>query len=255
MRLENKVAIVTGAAQGIGQGVSEAFGREGARVVLADVNEDKGRETAASIDGATFIACDVGDRVQVQALVDETVQRHGRLDIVVNNAGIIRAAEVLEVSEEDFDAVLRVNLKGAFLLSQAAARQMVSQGGGGSIINMSSINAVVTIPNQLPYNVSKGGLNQLTRVMAMGLADKGVRVNAIGPGSILTDMLRTAVMTDESARRKVLSRTPMGRCGEVSEIAAVAVFLASEEASYVTGQCIYADGGRLPLNYTVPVPE
>jgi NAD(P)-dependent dehydrogenase (short-subunit alcohol dehydrogenase family) len=127
-------------------------------------------------------------------------------------------------------------------------------GDGGCIINMSSVNAVLTIPSILPYNVAKGGLNQLTRVMAVALADRGVRVNAIGPGSILTEMLEQ-VMTDPKSRAAILSRTPMGRCGSVDEIARIAVFLASDDASYITGQCIYADGGRLPLNYTVPVAE
>lgn len=136
-------------------------------------------------------------------------------------------------------------------VAQAAAREMVKQ-GGGIIINMSSVNGIMTIPNQLPYNVSKGGLNQLTRVMAVSLANRGVRVNAIGPGSILTDMLKT-VMSDDATRRAILSRTPMGRCGEVEEIARIAVFLASDDASYITGQVIYADGGRMALNYVVPV--
>ena len=146
--------------------------------------------------------------------------------------------------------MLRVNLKGAFLVGQAAAAQMVGQGGGGAIVNMSSVNAVLAIPNQVPYNVSKGGLNQLTRVMALALAPHRIRVNAIGPGTILTDMAKV-VMEDEAARQKILSRTPLGRCGEVEEIAHIAVFLASDESSYITGQCIYADGGRLALNYTV----
>jgi NAD(P)-dependent dehydrogenase (short-subunit alcohol dehydrogenase family) len=164
---------------------------------------------------------------------------------------LIRTADFLEISEADFDAVLRVNLKGVFLVGQAAARVMVER-GKGAIVNMSSTNAVVAIPNQVPYATSKGGVNQLTKVMALALADKGVRVNAIGPGSILTDLLRV-VMSDEAARRKILSRTPMGRCGEPSEVAKVALFLASDDASYLTGQCIYPDGGRLALNYTVPV--
>jgi NAD(P)-dependent dehydrogenase (short-subunit alcohol dehydrogenase family) len=253
VRLQDKVAIVTGAAQGIGLGVARVFAAEGARVVAADVQQELGHAATASIDGASFIPCDVGDAAQACDLVAKTVDRFGRVDVCVNNAGIIRPGDVLEISEEDFDAVLRVNLKGAFLVSQAAARRMVEQ-GGGSIINMSSVNGVMTIPNQLPYNVSKGGLNQLTRVMAVALADRGVRVNAIGPGSIMTDMLKT-VMTDDKARRSILSRTPMGRCGEVEEIARVAVFLASDDASYVTGQIIYADGGRLPLNYVVPVKD
>jgi len=126
--------------------------------------------------------------------------------------------------------------------------------GGGSIINMSSVNGVMTIPNILPYNVSKGGLDQLTRVMAVALADKHVRVNAIGPGTIKTELLQQ-VITDDAKRRAILSRTPMGRFGDIDEVASIALFLASDDASYITGQCIYADGGRLALNYTVPVPD
>jgi glucose 1-dehydrogenase len=253
MRLKDRIAIVTGAAQGIGLGIARAYAAEGARVVLADVDVERGEAAALQIEGARFVRCDVGDGADARGLVAATVEEHGRVDICVNNAGIIQPGDVLEISEEDFDRVLRVNLKGAFLVAQAAAREMVKT-GGGSIVNMSSVNALMTIPNQLPYNVSKGGLNQLTRVMATALASRGVRVNAIGPGSILTDMLQT-VMTDDNARRMILSRTPAGRCGEVEEIASIAVFLASDESSYITGQCIYADGGRLALNYVVPVPD
>ena len=191
--------------------------------------------------------------LQARRLVDRTLEAFGRLDVLINNAGIIKTADFLEISEADFDAVLRVNLKGVFLVGQAAARAMVER-GKGAIVNMSSANAVVAIPNQVPYVTSKGAVNQLTKVMALALADKGVRVNAIGPGSILTDLLQV-VMNDEAARRRILSRTPMGRCGEPAEIAKVALFLASDDASYLTGQCIYPDGGRLALNYTVPVAE
>jgi NAD(P)-dependent dehydrogenase (short-subunit alcohol dehydrogenase family) len=226
-------------------------------VVIADVDPEAG---ALVVDGikatggeARCVKTDVGDAGQAQRLVDQTLQAYGRLDVLVNNAGIIKTADFLEISEADFDAVLRVNLKGVFLVGQAAARAMVRQ-GKGAIINMSSANAVVAIPNQVPYVTSKGAVNQLTKVMALALADKGVRVNAIGPGSILTDLLKV-VMDDEAARRKILSRTPMGRCGEPLEVAKVALFLASDDASYLTGQCIYPDGGRLALNYTVPVPE
>lgn len=253
MRLKDKVAIVTGAARGIGFGIAQAFTAEGAKVVMADIDRETGRSAAAKIGGALFVPCDVSDAGQARNLVAETVRTHGRVDICVNNAAIMRAADVLELTEEDFDAVLRVNLKGPFLLAQAAAREMVKR-GAGSIINLSSVNAVLTIPNQLPYNVAKGGLNQLTRVMAVALAREGVRVNAIGPGSIKTEMLQ-AVMSDEHARRMILSRTPIGRLGEVEEIAQVALFLASDDASYITGQVIYADGGRLPLNYVVPVTD
>ena len=255
MRFAGQVAVVTGGGNGIGRACAEAFGAEGAAVVIADIDAEAGSAVAQAIEAAggraTFVKTDVGDAAQAQRLIDRTLAAFGRLDVLINNAGIIRTAEFLEISEADFDAVLRVNLKGVFLVGQAAARAMVAQ-GKGAIVNMSSTNAVVAIPNQVPYATSKGGVNQLTKVMALALADKGIRVNAIGPGSILTDLLQV-VMRDEAARRKILSRTPMGRCGEPAEVAKVALFLASDDASYLTGQTIYPDGGRLALNYTVPV--
>ncbi|HUT48406.1 MAG TPA: SDR family oxidoreductase [Alphaproteobacteria bacterium] len=256
MQLKDEVAVVTGAAQGIGFAIAERFAKEGAKIVLSDIEAGKGKEAADRIalaGGDTrFVACDVGDAGQVTALVGDTVREYGRLDVMVSNAGTIHTAEFLDLEERNFDKVLRTNLKGAFLTGQAAARQMVAQGGGGAIINMSSVNAVLAIPNQVPYNVSKGGINQLTHVMALALAPHSIRVNAIGPGTIATEMAQV-VMEDEAARKKIMSRTPMGRLGEPGEVAAVAVFLASAEASYITGQVIYCDGGRLPLNYTVPV--
>lgn len=257
MRFADQVVIVTGAANGIGRACAEAFAAEGAAVVVADIDREGGARVVAAIEAAggraKFVATDVGDSADARRLVDETVRTFGRLDVLINNAGIIKSADFLEISEADFDAVLRVNLKGVFLVGQAAARVMAKQ-GRGAIVNMSSANAVVAIPNQVPYVTSKGAVNQLTKVMALALADKGVRVNAIGPGSILTDLLKV-VMNDDAARRMILSRTPMGRCGEPAEVARVALFLASDDASYITGQCIYPDGGRLALNYTVPVPE
>jgi glucose 1-dehydrogenase len=257
MRFADQVVIVTGGAQGIGRACVEAFAAEGAAVVIADIDAEGGEKTADAIKAqggrAKFIQTDVGDAGQAQRLVDQTLKGFGRLDVLINNAGIIKTAEFLEIGEADFDAVLRVNLKGVFLVGQAAARAMVRQ-GRGAIVNMSSANAVVAIANQVPYVTSKGAVNQLTKVMALALADKGVRVNAIGPGSILTDLLKV-VMNDEAARRRILSRTPMGRCGEPAEVAKIALFLASDDASYLTGQCIYPDGGRLTLNYTVPVPD
>ncbi|MEO1092445.1 MAG: glucose 1-dehydrogenase [Pseudomonadota bacterium] len=257
MRLEGKTAIVTGAARGLGLACAERFASEGASVVMADVDAAAGSAAADAIsaDGryAKFVETDVGDAHAAGCLVDATLEWAGRVDVLVNNAGIIRSAEFLDLTEADFDAVLATNLKGAFLVGQAAARAMVSR-GAGSIINMSSINGTVTIANQTAYNVSKGGLNQLTRVMALSLADQGVRVNAIAPGSIMTDMLKV-VMHDAAARRTILSRTPMGRCGEPDEIASVALFLASDDSSYVTGEVVTVDGGRMTLNYTVKVPE
>ena len=254
MRLSGKVALVTGAAQGIGAACAQAFAREGAKVVVTDINEEIGRRTAQET-GAAFVRCDVSRKADVDAAVAFAVKEFGRLDVAVANAGIVHAAEFLDLEEKDFDRVLSVNLKGVFLAGQAAARQMVKQGKGGSIINMSSVNAVLAIPNQVPYVVSKGAINQLTKVMAVALAPKGIRVNGIGPGTILTELARTAVLGNKEAERKILSRTPLGRMGEPAEVAQVAVFLASDESSYLTGQTIYPDGGRLALNYTVPVPD
>jgi len=259
MKLQGKSALITGAAQGIGLACAQAFALEGAAVMLADRDETQGRAAAERLAQsgarAAFVACDVSKGAQVQAAVDATVKAFGRLDILVANAGIVHACEFLDLKEEDFQRVLDVNLKGVFLAGQAAARQMVKQGGGGAIINMSSVNAVMAIPNQVPYVVSKGAINQLTKVMALSLAPHAIRVNGIGPGTILTELARTAVLGNREAERKILSRTPLGRMGEPSEIASVAAFLASDEASYRTGQTLYPDGGRRALNYTVPVPD
>jgi NAD(P)-dependent dehydrogenase (short-subunit alcohol dehydrogenase family) len=258
--LDGKIAIVTGGGRGIGRAIAERYVREGARVVVADIDEKTGAATAAELgaDKCRFVRADVGAAGDAKHVVEAACAAFGSLDILVNNAGIIHGADFLDLTEADLDRVLQVNLKGAFLVGQAAARQMVKQiqagGAPGAIINMSSINAVVAIPNQTPYCVSKGGLDQLTKVMALALAPYGIRVNAIGPGSIMTEILQ-AVATDREAKRRLLSRTPLGRIGDPAEVAAVAVFLASNEASYITGQTIYPDGGRLGLNYTVPVGE
>ena len=257
MKLQGKIAVVTGGARGIGLAIAKRFSAEGASVVIADLDRATGEAAAQSL-GCRFIATDVGDTSDAHRLVATTVADHSALDVLVNNAGIIHTADFLDISEADFDRVLRVNLKGAFLVGQAAAKQMVAQvkagRAPGAIINMSSINAMVAIPNQVPYCVSKGGLAQLTKVMSLSLAPHGIRVNAIGPGSIMTEILK-GVATDRAAKQRLLSRTPLGRIGEPEEVAAVAAFLASDEASYITGQTIFPDGGRLALNYTVPVSE
>ena len=256
-RLADRVAIVTGAAQGIGYAIASRLSEEGARVVVCDLDEGRSREAALRIDpsGKRAIACagDVSKKATAAALVDAAVEAFGAVDILVNNAGVTHAAEFLDLDEADFDRVLAINLKSMFLCGQAAARRMVSQGKGGAIVNLSSVNAVLAIPNQVPYCVSKGGIAQLTKVMALSLASHGIRVNAIGPGTIATEMAKKAVLGSEESKRKILSRTPLGRLGEPEEVAAIAAFLASDDASYVTGQTIYPDGGRLGLNYTVPV--
>ena len=247
--LANKVCIVTGGAQGIGQACAERFAREGAKVVIADIDDANGQLLAHKLL-ASYVHCDVGDKTQVNVLVEKTIALHGRIDVLVNNAGIFKAADFLDVQEADFDAVLRVNLKGSFLVGQAVAREMVKT-GGGSIVNMSSVNGVLAIPNIASYNVSKGGINQLTRVMALALADKGIRVNAVAPGTIATELAAKAVLTSNEARLKIMSRTPLRRLGSPDEIADVVAFLASDAASYMTGEIVVVDGGRMALNYTV----
>lgn len=256
MRLQDKVAIVTGGANGIGEACARRFVDEGASVLIVDLDAEAGARLALALgERAAFLAGDVTDKAVANEAVRAAVERFGRLDILLANAGIVHAASFLELEEADFDRVLAVNLKSYFLFGQAAARRMVSQGGGGAIVLMSSVNAVLAIPDQVPYVVSKGGVNQLTKVMAMALAPHGIRVNAIGPGTIATELARKAVLGSDAARRKLLSRTPMKRLGEPDEIAKVAVFLAGDDASYMTGQTVYPDGGRLALNYTVPVDD
>lgn len=254
MKLADKVAIVTGATQGIGLACAERLLREGARVMLVDIKPDGAQVAMQLGDAARFFAADVSQKADVDAMIAATLQAFGRIDILINNAGVTHAADFLDLHEDDFDRVLRINLKSMFLCGQAAAREMVKQ-QSGSIINMSSVNSELAIPNQVPYVVSKGGVNQLTKVMALNLAPHGIRVNGIGPGTILTELAKKAVLGSPEARHTILSRTPMGRCGEPEEVASVAAFLAGDDASYMTGQTIYVDGGRLALNYTVPVKE
>ena len=249
--LAGRVCIVTGAAQGIGEACARRFARDGAQVVLADIDDGRGQALARELQGL-FVHCDVGDKADVDAVVAQALARHGRIDVLVNNAGIFKAAEFLDVTEADFDAVLRVNLKGSFLMGQAVAREM-AKAGRGAIVNMSSVNGVLTIPTISSYNVSKGGINQLTRVMALALADQGVRVNAVAPGTIATELAAKSVLTSEDAKQRIMSRTPMKRLGEPWEVADVVAWLASDAASYVTGEIVVVDGGRMTLNYTVPV--
>jgi NAD(P)-dependent dehydrogenase (short-subunit alcohol dehydrogenase family) len=246
-----RVVVITGGAQGIGEACARRFETEGAHVVLADLDDARGAALAAEL-GALYVHCDVGHKPDVDALVAQTLAAHGRIDVLVNNAGIFKAADFLDVTEADFDTVLRVNLKGSFLVGQAVAREM-AKAGRGSIVNMSSVNGVLTIPTIASYNVSKGGINQLTRVMALALADKGIRVNAVAPGTIATELAQQAVLGSAEARARIMSRTPMKRLGEPGEIADVTAFLLSDAASYVTGEIVVVDGGRMALNYTVPV--
>ena len=261
MALDGKTAIVTGGARGIGRACVRRLLDEGARVVLADVDEERGEAAAAELADygeVRFVACDVGERLDVHNLIASTLDAFDDIDVLVANAGIVHKAHFLDITEADFDRVMRTNLKGAFLCGQAVAQHMVDRvaegDAPGAIVNLSSVNALFGLADQVPYSVSKGGVAQLTRVMAVALAPHGIRVNAVGPGSVMTDML-ASVVDDEDARERILARTPLGRIGEPSEIAAIAAWLASDDASYVTGQTLYADGGRLALNYTMPPPS
>jgi NAD(P)-dependent dehydrogenase (short-subunit alcohol dehydrogenase family) len=260
MSLDGKVAIISGAARGIGRACANRLAHVGAKVVVADINETLGEEVADGLGGgghdARFILCNVAERLDVRNLIAETLNAYGRIDILVNNAAVMDSAPFLELREDELDRVFATNVKGAFLLGQAVARQMVSQVQAGerpgSIINMSSVNDHFALPDHVAYTMSKGALSQLTKAMSLALAEHGIRVNAIAPGSILTEMLKPTAGDPESAR-KVLSRTPLGRFGHPEEIAHIVQFLASDAASYITGETIYADGGRRPLNFTVDV--
>lgn len=256
MKLSGKVAAITGAARGIGKACAKRFLDDGVKVVISDVDAEGLAATAAELgrpDALRTVVGNVAKRADVDQLVAIAAKEFGRLDIMVNNAGVARNQDILDISEQDFDEIIAINLKGAFFGVQAAARQMIAQGGGGVIINMSSVNALLAIPTLATYAISKGGMKQLTSVAAVALAPHNIRVVAVGPGTILTDMVASAIYTSEDARKGVLSRTPIGRGGEPSEVASVVAFLASDDASYITGQTIYPDGGRLILNYTVPV--
>ena len=248
MRLKEKVCIVTGASKGIGLACAERYAREGAKVVMCARSADLGEQHAEKIrqegGDVIFIQCDVSNKADVQRVVDEAIAHYGRIDVVLNNAGVNHRAAFLETTEEDWEWVMNVDVKGSFLMGQAVAREMVKQGDGGSIINMSSVMAVLALAEQVPYCAAKGAVNQLTKAMAISLGDKRIRVNAIGPGPIETELMMR-VVTNKEKTEELARRMPLGRNGTTEEVAGVAVFLASEDSSFVTGQCIYCDGGRM----------
>jgi glucose 1-dehydrogenase len=253
--LQGRVMVVTGGAQGIGQACVRRLLADGAAVALWDVDDPSGTALAAELAAggarAAYQHCDVARKAEVDAALAATLTAFGRVDGLVNNAGIFKAAPFLDITEADWDAVIDVNLKGQFLVGQAVARQLVAQGGGGAIVNMSSVNARLAIASIASYNASKGGVDQLTRVMALALSEHGIRVNGVAPGTIATELAAKAVLTSEEAKARIMSRTPMKRLGEPAEIASVVAFLLSDAASYMTGDTVLVDGGRMTLNYTV----
>jgi NAD(P)-dependent dehydrogenase (short-subunit alcohol dehydrogenase family) len=246
MRLRGRVAAITGGALGIGRATARLFAAEGALIALGDVQVDAAEGVAQEIvqrgGRALAVGVDVGDAGQVQAFVDRTVAEFGRLDVMFANAGIAHSAPFLEHAEAQWHRVLRVNLTGVFLCCQIAARQMVTQAGRGRIITTASINGFRGVENLVGYNVAKAGVIELTKTMAVELAPHGITVNAIAPAQIDTRLTRGF---SEDARARRTERIPMGRFGDVDEVAKAALFLASDDASYVTGHTLAVDGGYL----------
>ena len=248
---DTKLALVTGAAQGIGYACAEALAEDGHKIILSDINADGVAAAAEKLGrGGISMTCDMGDAEAVLAMFDRIEAEYGPVSILVNNAGIAAPGDFLTYELDAFDTVLGVNLRGVFVATQRAARTMVEKKIEGAIVNMSSINAQVAIPAIPAYCASKGGVMQLTKVAALALAPHNIRVNVVGPGSIDTAMM-AGVNANPEALKKAMSRTPLGRPGTAREIGDVVAFLASPKASYITGETIYVDGGRLSLNYTM----
>ncbi len=240
MRLKNKVAIVTGGASGIGKKIGENFLKEGAKVVFSDIADHE--EFVDEMENGEYIKCDVSKSKEVRSLIDNTVEKFGTLDVIVNNAGIGDDKTILDVSDQDWNKVIGVNLSGVMYGMREAANKMKEMGVKGSIINMSSILGKVGFNGAISYCASKGGVVQLTHAGSMDLADLGIRVNAIAPGFIRTKMTE-GILEQEAFKKMIESSTPLGHVGEVADIANAAVYLASDESKYVTGEVIYVDGG------------
>ena len=248
-RLNGKVAIVTGGTKGIGYGIAEEFIKEGARVVICGRSRETGIAAEAELQKlggeVKFVPCDVGNIDSLDDLITETVDHFGRLDVYVANAGVNDPGKThfLDITPEQYDKIMDINLRGMFFGGQRAARQMVTQGDGGVLINMSSVNAHLALDSQMVYTTSKGAIQQLTKVQAVALAQYNIKVNAMAPGPIDTELMRR-VGSDKQLMNTILSRTPMGRIGTPNECGRLAVFLASPDSDFIFGQSIYNDGGR-----------
>jgi glucose 1-dehydrogenase len=247
MRLKDKVALVTGANSGIGKAIAERFAAEGAHVAVnhldrPEVNEAARAEAAGFATESIEVAGDVSKRADVERMVGQIVAKFGRLDIAVSNAGIEINRPFLDVTDDEWNKVIGVNLFGAYLVSQVSARQMVKQGGGGKLVFISSVHEDIPFPNYTAYCASKGATRMLMRNLAMELAQYKINCNNIAPGAIATP-INQKTLDDPEARKNAISEIPWGRFGKPEEVASVAVFLASDEADYVTGSTYYIDGG------------
>jgi len=250
-RLQGKNVLITGASSGIGQAIAVRFAAEGANIAIAYRSGPERAEAtramakAARSNGAgreLIVQADVSDEEQVRQMFATTIEAFGRLDVLVNNAGIQKPCPSHEIESADFDRVIAVNLRGPFLCSREAIRHFLSRPGGGVILNNSSVHEIIPKPKYLSYSISKGGMENLTKSLALEYAGQGIRVNAVGPGAVATP-INKAWIDDPKARGEVESHIPMGRAADVGEIAAVFAFLASDEASYVTGQTFFTCGG------------
>jgi len=239
MRLRDKIAIITGASSGIGLATVKKFISEGAIVVLSDINQEAGEKAARELK-SVFIKTDVAKVEEVQNLIDKTIEKYGRLDIMVNNAGIALTGSVLDCSEENFDKTITINLKGVFFGIKYAGLKMKEK--GGVILNTASIAGLVGFAGSAAYCASKGAIVQLTRAAALDLAGYKIRVNAVAPAVIKTAMTKD-IIANEPAAQAMLAKTPLGRFGEPEEVANLLCFLASDEASYITGAIYPVDGG------------
>lgn len=248
MQLANKVAIVTGAARGIGRAVAVRLARDGADIAVVDIRDAEGRQTARDVEGmgrrSIFIHTDVTEPQQVDRMVQGTLAAFGTIDILVNDAGICPFKPFLEISPELWDSVLDTNLKGYFLCSQAVARVMVERHVAGRIINISSISSIIGGEEQAHYCSSKGAINQLTKSMAISLGPYGITCNAVLPGTVETDINRES-LADDALNRKLVQRTPLRRLGKPDDIAGPVAFLASEDAAYCTATMLVVDGGAI----------
>lgn len=250
-RLEKKNALITGASTGIGRAIAVRFAAEGANVVInynrsaAEAEETRAMSQAARKGAAgreLVIQADIASEEDVKRMFAESLASFGRIDILVNNAGIQKPTPSHELETSDFDRVIGVNLRGPFLCSREALRHFLSRPGGGVILNNSSVHAIIPKPKYLSYSISKGGLENLTRTLALEYADQGIRVNAVGPGAVVTPINKSWT-DDPKARAIVESHIPMNRAAEPEEMASLFAFLASDEASYITGQTVFACGG------------
>lgn len=255
MKLSGKVAIVTGAARGIGFAAARRFAQEGAKVALADLLAERGEQSAAELRAeghdAIFVQCDVTKADQIENVIVQTEVRFGAPNVLFNNAAIYRNIDFLKMTEAEFNQIIQTNLNSVFLFTQAVARRLVAAKMTGAIVNTSSINSKMGSGLASAYATSKGGVSAFTAAVSLALAEHGIRVNAIAPGTIDTEFA-ASVTRDPAILATTLSRSPLGRLGQPEEIASVAAFLASDDASYMTGQTIFVDGGRTALGIVMP---